>query len=124
MPTRSRTTTTGRSDTRTAGDAAREATVTLQGAAQDATDNASDLGEQTVHAGRQTGSTAGRSLRAPGSAVRAVVDDIGGAARRPDAVLTWVGLAGLAAFGVIEAPVAAVVGVGIAVAGGLRRART
>jgi hypothetical protein len=39
-------------------------------------------------------------------------------------VLTWVGLAGPAAVGLIEAPVAAVVGVAVAGAGGVRRARS
>jgi hypothetical protein len=120
MPSRSRRST----ETSTAGDAVQDATAALEAAAQDAAANVPDVGQGTVDAGRQTGSTAGYVLRAPGSAVRALVEDVAGAARRPDAVLTWVALAGLAAVGVMEAPVAAAVAVGIAVAGGVRRARS
>ena len=120
MPTRSRRTTAA---TGTAGDAVQDATAALEAAAHDVADNVPDLDLETLAAGRNTSSTAGRVFRAPSTAIRTLVDDVTGAARRPDAVLSWVGLAGLAAVGVIEAPVAAVVGVAIAVAGGVRRAR-
>jgi hypothetical protein len=120
MPTRSRRITT---DTGTAGDAVQDATTALEAAAHDVADNVPDLDLETLAAERRADSTARAVFRAPGTAVRTLVDDVAGAARRPDAVLTWVGLAGLAAVGVIEAPVAAVVGVAVAVAGGVRRAR-
>jgi len=57
----------------------------------------------------------------PIAVARTVVDDVASTARRPDAVIYWGGLAGLAALGVLEWPVAAAVGVGVAVAGGRRR---
>jgi hypothetical protein len=55
---------------------------------------------------------------------RAVAEDVLSTARRPDALLYWGGLAGLAALGVLEWPAAAAVGVGVAVASGVRRSRT
>lgn len=54
---------------------------------------------------------------------REVAEDIVSTARRPDAVLYWGGLAGLAALGVLEWPAAVALGVGVAVASGIRRAR-
>jgi hypothetical protein len=60
----------------------------------------------------------------PATATAAVVDDVVSAARRPDTVLYGGALIGLAALGVLEWPVAAAVGVGVAVASGVRRART
>src|SRR3954466_1244972 len=57
----------------------------------------------------------------PVAVARTVVDDVASTARRPDAVIYWGGLAGLAALGVLEWPVAAALGVGVAVAGGRRR---
>jgi hypothetical protein len=65
----------------------------------------------------------GRAATLPAKVVMAVADDIASTARRPDAVLYWGGLAGLAALGVFEWPVAAAVGVGVAVANGRRRSR-
>jgi hypothetical protein len=53
----------------------------------------------------------------------AVVGDISSTARRPDALLYWAGLAGAAVVGAIEWPVAAAIGVGVAVAHGVRRGR-
>jgi hypothetical protein len=50
-----------------------------------------------------------------------VADDVAAAARRPDAVIYWGGLGGMATLGVLEWPVAAAVGVGIAVVNGRRR---
>ena len=58
----------------------------------------------------------------PVTVAKAVADDIVTTAQRPDAVLYWGGLAGLAALGIIDVPVAAAVGVGVAIAGGRRRA--
>jgi hypothetical protein len=66
----------------------------------------------------------GHVVTLPVTVARAVVDDVATTARRPDAVVYWGGLAGLAALGVLDWPVAAAVGVGVAVAGGRRRART
>ncbi len=132
MPTRTRMTTgptTGPATGPTAsgrtmsGEVMHDASATVQGAAQDVAANFPRAGVDTVEVGRQTGSTTAQVLRAPGSAVRTLVDDLAGAARRPDAVLSWAALAGLVAVGVLEAPVAAAVGVGIAVAGGVRRVR-
>ena len=60
---------------------------------------------------------------APITAVRSVADDVASTARRPDAVLYWGGLAGLAALGVLEWPAALAVGVGVAIASGVRRTR-
>lgn len=81
-------------------------------------------GEEVAGAGREGGRSLGRVMTAPMTVAREVVDDVTTAARRPDAVLYWGGLAVLAAVGVIEAPVAAAVGVGVAVAGGVRRTGT
>src|SRR3954469_16978822 len=44
----------------------------------------------------------GRAATLPAKVVMAVADDIASTARRPDAVLYWGGLAGLAALGVFE----------------------
>jgi hypothetical protein len=82
------------------------------------------VGEDAVAAGREGGRSIGDVLGAPVTVARDVVDDVAGAARRPEAVLYWGGLAALAALGVIELPVAAAIGVGVAVAGGIRRGRT
>jgi hypothetical protein len=51
-----------------------------------------------------------------------LAEDVGTAARRPDMVLYWAGLAGLAALGALEWPAAAAVGVGVALASRVRRA--
>jgi hypothetical protein len=58
---------------------------------------------------------------APVTVVRTLADDVATAARRPDAVLYWGGLAALAALGVLDWPAAVAVGVGVAVARGIRR---
>jgi len=74
-----------------------------------------------------TGSRAADPLRQvitfPVNATRTVLEDVVSTARRPDALLYYGGLAGLAALGVLEWPVAAVTGLGVAVASGARRAR-
>jgi len=56
--------------------------------------------------------------------VRGLADDVASTLRRPDAVLYLGGVVGLPALGILEWPVAAVAGVGLAVASGVRRART
>jgi hypothetical protein len=56
-------------------------------------------------------------------ATRTVVEDVVSTARRPDGLLYLGGLVGLAALGVLEWPVAAVTGLGVAVASGARHAR-
>jgi hypothetical protein len=89
------------------------ATVEARGAAGDA-----------VGAGAGLARSVGHVITLPITVARAVVDDVASTARRPDAVVYWGGLAGLAALGVLEWPVAAAVGVGVAVAGGRQRART
>jgi hypothetical protein len=66
-------------------------------------------------------SSVGHIVTLPVTVARAIADDIVTTAQRPDAVLYWGGLAGLAALGVIDPPVAAAVGVGIAIASGRRR---
>jgi hypothetical protein len=68
--------------------------------------------------------SAAQVLTFPFSLGRAVAEDIVSTARRPDAVLYWAGLAGLAALGALEWPAAAAVGVGIAIASGRRRQAT
>ena len=64
----------------------------------------------------------GHIVTLPVTVARAVADDIASTARRPDAVVYWGGLAGLAALGVLEWPAAAAIGVGVAIANGRRRA--
>jgi uncharacterized protein (DUF2267 family) len=59
----------------------------------------------------------------PVTATRTVVEDVVATARRPDGLLYLGGLVGLAALGVLEWPVAAATGIGVAVASGARRAR-
>jgi hypothetical protein len=59
----------------------------------------------------------------PVTMTRTVVEDVVSTARRPDALLYYGGLAGLAVLGVLEWPVAAVAGLGVAVASGARHAR-
>ena len=75
------------------------------------------LGSGVVHAARTV-------VTLPVTATVAVVDDVVSAARRPDVVLYGGALAGLAAVGVLAWPVAGAVGVGVAVASGVRRARS
>lgn len=60
----------------------------------------------------------------PVAAFRAVAEDVVSTAKRPEALVYWGGLAGLAVFGVLEWPAAAAVGVGVAIANGRRRARS
>jgi uncharacterized protein (DUF2267 family) len=59
----------------------------------------------------------------PVTATRAVVEDVVSTVRRPDGLLYLGGLVGLAVLGVLEWPVAAATGIGVAVASGARRAR-
>jgi hypothetical protein len=73
--------------------------------------------------GASLAGTAGHLALLPVTVAMAVVDDIASTARRPDALVYWGGLAAMATLGVLEWPVAAAVGVGVAVANGRRRAR-
>ena len=77
--------------------------------------------------GAADGSPAAHALRQvitmPVTATRTVVEDVVATARRPDGLLYLGGLVGLAALGVLEWPVAAVAGIGVAVASGARNAR-
>jgi uncharacterized protein (DUF2267 family) len=59
----------------------------------------------------------------PVTATRTVVQDVVSTVRRPDGLLYLGGLVGLAALGVLEWPVAAVAGLGAAIASGARHAR-
>ncbi len=93
-----------------------------------AAEQAEQLARAAVEKAAALGSGVARSVRTvvtlPATATVAVVDDVVSAVRRPDAVLYGGALVGLAAFGILEWPVAAAVGVGVAVASGVRRART
>lgn len=82
---------------------------------------AREKARQAVEAPPQTGGATAQVLRFPGTVAGAIAGDISSVARRPEAVLYWGGLAGLAALGVLEWPVAAAIGVGVAVASGIRR---
>lgn len=96
------------------------------------TDQAAELAQQLARAAVEKatalGSGVAHSARAvvtlPATATVAVVDDVASAVRRPDAVLYGGALVGLAAVGILEWPVAAALGVGVAIASGVRRART
>jgi uncharacterized protein (DUF2267 family) len=78
--------------------------------------------------GAGAGSAAADPLRQvilfPVTATRTVVEDVVSTVRRPDGLLYLGGLVGLAALGVLEWPVAAVAGLGAAIASGARHART
>jgi hypothetical protein len=65
----------------------------------------------------------GAVVTMPFAVARSVAEDVVSTARRPDALLYWGGLVGMAALGVLEWPVAAAAGVGVAVANGVRRSR-
>lgn len=78
---------------------------------------------ETAAAGSAAAGSVHAIITAPAAVARAVADDVVATVRRPDAVLYVGGLVGLAALGVLEWPVAAVAGVGVAVANGVRRAR-
>ena len=82
---------------------------------------------ETVEAAREPAAHRGHPLVAvatfPITAARAVAEDVVSAARRPDALAYWGGLAGLAALGILDWPVAAAVGVGVAITNGVRRSR-
>lgn len=78
-------------------------------------DGAAD-GSATAHALRQV-------ITMPVTATRTVLEDVVSTARRPDGLLYLGGLVGLAALGVLEWPVAAATGIGVAVASGARRVR-
>lgn len=128
MPTAARRdTTTATSDTATNDVTARDATAgdattgggagpSVKAEARNATDDVSTAGSATANSVRQI-------IMMPATVVRQVADDVASTARRPDAVVYVGGLLGLAALGVLEWPVAAVAGVGVAVANGVRRAR-
>jgi hypothetical protein len=79
--------------------------------------------EDTKESGSAAGRTAVRIVTAPVAVAQMIADDVATTASRPDAVLYWGGVAGLALLGVIDWPVAAIAGVGVAVANGRRRSR-
>lgn len=81
------------------------------------------MATESAAAGSGVANSVRAVLTAPVTVARAVADDVVTTVRRPDAVLYIGGLVGLAALGVLEWPVAAVAGLGVAVANGVRRAR-
>ena len=93
-----------------------QAAELAQQMARSAVEKAAALGSGVVHTARTV-------VTLPVTATVAVVDDVVSAVRRPDVVLYGGALAGLAAAGVLAWPVAGAVGVGVAVASGVRRAR-
>jgi hypothetical protein len=128
MPTPARRAATTE-DTTTEGPAAADETPS-DGAADDRTTTLAEAREEAARTAGGTaaaGSAAADSLRqvisAPVTVAREVVDDVASTLRRPDAVLYLGGVVGLAALGILEWPVAAVAGVGLAIANGRRRAR-
>lgn len=86
-----------------------------------ATDQTSALTEDVAEAGRNGAGTLNRVMAAPVAMAREVVDDVASAARQPETMVYWGGLAAMAVLGAIELPVAAAIGVGMAVASGIRR---
>jgi hypothetical protein len=118
------TTTLGEAREEAASGAA--ATSPSSGAAGDATTTLAEAREDVAAAAN--GTAAAGSLRqvisAPVAVVRDVVDDVASTLRRPDAVLYLGGVVGLAVLGIVEWPVAAVAGVGLAIATGRRRPRS
>ncbi|SET25947.1 hypothetical protein [Geodermatophilus poikilotrophus] len=130
-PRAARSTAAARTGTATPQRPAATAATSAPGATP-TTDQAAELAQQMTRAAVEKaaalGSGVAHSVRTvvtlPVTATAAVVDDVVSTVRRPDAVLYGGALVGLAAFGLLEWPVAAAVGVGVAVAGGVRRART
>ena len=127
---------TGRPPVARSGAAARAGTATPPRPAPVApsaptTDQAAELAQQVVRAAAEKAAAIGSGVvhtartvvTLPVTATVAVVDDVVSAVRRPDVVLYGGALAGLAAAGVLAWPVAGAVGVGVAVASGVRRAR-
>jgi hypothetical protein len=120
---RKRTATSGTRSTRSSA-----AEPTARGAAAETAAQPAPAGQQTAgpsprQAGRGVGSTVGAVVTMPFAVARSVAEDVVSTARRPDALLYWGGLVGMAALGVLEWPVAAAAGVGVAVANGVRRSR-
>ena len=101
------------------GGAVGEATTT----SAEAREVAAAAAEGTAAAGSATAGSLRQVISAPVTVVREMADDVASTLRRPDAVLYLGGVVGLAALGILEWPVAAVAGVGLAVASGVRRAR-
>jgi hypothetical protein len=100
--------------------AAGDGTTTLA----EAREEAAAAAEGTAAAGSAAGGALRQVLSAPVTVARDVADDVASTLRRPDAVLYLAGVVGLAALGVVEWPVVAVAGVGLAIANGRRRGRT
>src|SRR5689334_36239 len=88
------------------------------------TDEADAATPDRADTGRNSAGTLTKVVTPPGPVLRDGADDVAAAARRPDAVLYWGGLAALAALAAMVLPVAAAIGVGVAVAGGIRRSRS
>jgi hypothetical protein len=114
-----------RGTTRTDPDPVTESPLVTDNTTEDTTESsAAPAGTGTgTGTGASLAGTAGHLALLPVTVTMAVVDDIASTARRPDALVYWGGLAAMATLGVLEWPVAAAVGVGVAVANGRRRAR-
>lgn len=96
---------------------------TAQAATSTADQATGEAAADTAPAGSGAAGALRQIITVPGTVARQVADDVVTTARRPDAVLYLSGLVGLAVIGVLEWPVAAAAGVGVAVASGVRRAR-
>ncbi|MCW2726665.1 MAG: hypothetical protein JWN35_3586 [Frankiales bacterium] len=85
-----------------------------------ATDAAHAAAGQARNVGAAALGAATMVATAPIVVAKDVAADIAGAVRQPDTVAYWAGLAALTVAGVLELPVAAAVGVGVAIAKGGR----
>ena len=90
----------------------------------EAREEAAAAADSTAAAGSGAAGALRQVISAPVTVARDVADDVASTLRRPDAVLYLAGVVGLAAVGVLEWPVVAVAGVGLAIASGRRRARS
>jgi hypothetical protein len=126
MPTAARRDTATSDDTpssATSKNATTKNATTSEEASSPVKAEASKAADDVTSAGSATASSLRQIVTMPVTVARAVADDVVSTARRPDAVLYLGGLVGLAVLGVLEWPVAAVAGAGVAVASGVRRVR-
>jgi hypothetical protein len=112
-----------RGTTRTDPDPVTEPPPVTDDTTEDTTESSAAPAGTGTGTGASLAGTAGHLALLPVTVAMTVVDDIASTARRPDALVYWGGLAAMATLGVLEWPVAAAVGVGVAVANGRRRAR-
>lgn len=93
-------------------------------AGDEAIATAGEVADSAAPTGRGLIGSVGQIVTLPATVVRDLADDVASVARRPDAAAYVGGVVALAALGVLEWPVAAVAGVGVAVANGVRRRRS